>query len=42
MSVLSLAASAVVLGGALGTGLLLVVGRLPRWAAPSLSRRVAP
>ncbi|EXJ51511.1 type II secretion system F family protein [Microbacterium sp. MRS-1] len=42
MSIVSLAASAVVLGVALGAGLVLAIGRLPRWAAPSLSRRVAP
>ncbi|QOC25272.1 type II secretion system F family protein [Microbacterium hominis] len=42
MNVVSLAASAVILGAALGTGLLLALGRMPRWAAPSLTRRVAP
>lgn len=42
VSLVTLAASAVVLGVALGTGMLLVLGRLPRWAAPSLTRRIAP
>ncbi len=32
----------VVLGTAMGMGMLLVAGRLPRWSAPSLIRRVAP
>ncbi len=42
VSILNLAASAVVLGAALGTGLMLAIGRMPRWAVPSLTRRVAP
>jgi len=37
-----LAASAVILGVAFASGLLLAAGRMPRWAAPSLSRRLAP
>lgn len=36
------AALAVVLGGALAGGILLVAQRVPRWAAPSLARRIAP
>lgn len=35
-------AGAVVLGAAFATGILLVAMRVPRWAAPSLSRRIAP
>ncbi|MFT4051596.1 MAG: type II secretion system F family protein [Microbacterium sp.] len=42
MSVVTLASSAVVLGTALAAGLLLVAQRVPRWAAPALSRRIAP
>lgn len=33
---------AFVLGGVFAAGVLLVAGRIPRWAAPSLSRRIAP
>ena len=32
----------VLLSTAMGIGMLLVAGRLPRWSAPSLMRRVAP
>lgn len=39
---LSQLATAVVLGGALGVGIALLVSRAPRWGAPSLSRRIAP
>lgn len=35
-------ALAVVLGCALAAGILLVAARVPRWAAPSLQRRIAP
>lgn len=42
VSVLSEVALAVVLGGALATGLLLLGTRVPQWAAPTLSRRIAP
>ncbi len=42
MSVVTEIAYAVVLGGALAAGMLLVAGRVPRWAAPTLSRRIAP
>lgn len=35
-------AAALILGGALGGGLLLLVTRLPRIGAPSLTRRIAP
>lgn len=35
-------AGAVVLGVAFAAGLLLVMQRIPRWAAPTLSRRLAP
>ncbi|MBF4560615.1 type II secretion system F family protein [Microbacterium sp. VKM Ac-2870] len=42
MNLVSLTASAVILGVAFASGLLLVAGRMPRWAAPSLSRRIAP
>lgn len=41
MSVLSVAACAVILGVAFTAGALLVAQRVPRWAAPSLSRRIA-
>lgn len=41
MSVLSVAACAVILGVAFAAGALLVAQRVPRWAAPSLSRRIA-
>lgn len=33
---------AVVLGGALGVGVVFTLGRVPRWSSPSLTRRVAP
>jgi tight adherence protein C len=33
---------AVLLGGLFGAGLILVASGLPRWAAPPLSRRIAP
>ncbi|KHK97398.1 type II secretion protein F [Microbacterium mangrovi] len=36
------AALAVLLGGAFGVGVCLVLVCLPRWGAPSLSRRIAP
>ncbi|QLD13096.1 type II secretion system F family protein [Microbacterium oleivorans] len=36
------AATAVLLGGSLATGLLLAATRVPRWSAPTLSRRIAP
>jgi len=36
------AALAIVLGGAFGAGILLAAVRVPRWSAPSLSRRIAP
>ncbi|KRA23718.1 type II secretion protein F [Microbacterium sp. Root61] len=39
---LSQLAMSVVLGGALGVGIALLVSRAPRWGAPSLSRRIAP
>jgi len=42
VNLVSLSASAVILGVALASGLLLVAGRMPRWAAPSLTRRIAP
>lgn len=42
MSPITLAACAIVFGTALATGLLLMAGRAPRWAAPSLLRRIAP
>lgn len=35
-------ALAVVLGGALATGLLLAAVRIPRWSAPTLAARIAP
>lgn len=35
-------AFAVVLGGAFGLGMCLLVSLAPRWGAPSLSRRIAP
>ncbi|WES65101.1 type II secretion system F family protein [Microbacter sp. GSS18] len=34
--------ASVVLGAALASGIVLVVSRVPRWGAPSLSRRIAP
>lgn len=42
MSVGTEVSYAIVLGGALALGILLVAARVPRWAAPSLSRRIAP
>ncbi|MEZ3161783.1 type II secretion system F family protein [Microbacterium sp. BWT-B31] len=36
------AALAVILGGALGVGICLLLSVAPRWGAPSLSRRIAP
>ncbi len=33
---------AVILGGAFGVGVVLALGRVPRWSAMSLTRRVAP
>ncbi|KJL44781.1 Bacterial type II secretion system protein F domain protein [Microbacterium terrae] len=35
-------AVAIVLGTAFGAGVLLMLTRVPRWAAPSLTRRIAP
>lgn len=35
-------ATAVVLGGALGAGLMLILWATPRWSAPTLTRRIAP
>ncbi len=35
-------ATAVVLGGAFGAGVCLLMSLTPRWGAPSLSRRIAP
>lgn len=42
MSVGSVPALAVVLGSLLATGILLMATRVPRWSAPTLSRRIAP
>jgi len=42
VSVLTQTAIAVILGGALAAGILLAAARMPRWSAPSLSRRIAP
>ncbi|RLK49145.1 type II secretion system F family protein [Microbacterium telephonicum] len=42
MTVWTQLAYAVVLGGGIAAGLLLVATRVPRWAAPSLARRLAP
>lgn len=42
MSVATVAACAVILGAALAAGILLITQRVPRWAAPSLTRRIAP
>lgn len=42
VSALTEIALAIVLGGALATGLVLVATRIPRLAAPTLSRRIAP
>lgn len=41
-TVLADVAVAVVLGGVFACGVLLSAVRMPRWAAPSLSRRIAP
>ena len=35
-------AFAVVLGGAFGLGMCLLISLTPRWGAPSLARRIAP
>lgn len=42
MSWATSAALALVLGGTFATGVLLAARRFPRWAAPTLSRRIAP
>lgn len=42
MSGLSILASAVLIGGTLGAGLLCVLAALPRWRAVSLTVRIAP
>lgn len=42
MSAATQLAFAIILGGALSLGILLVAARVPRWAAPPLSRRIAP
>ncbi len=42
MSPVTVAACAVILGAAFAAGALLIAQRIPRWAAPSLSRRIAP
>ncbi|MFT4137035.1 type II secretion system F family protein [Microbacterium sp.] len=42
MSPVTVAAVAVVFGSALACGILLAATRVPRWAAPSLQRRIAP
>lgn len=42
MSSATTAALALVLGGAFAAGVLLTVQRVPRWAAPTLTRRIAP
>lgn len=42
MSDLTLLSSAIILGVALACGLLLIARRVPRWAAPSLTRRISP
>lgn len=42
MNALSPFAGAVVLGFAFALGVLLVLRRVPRWSAPTLSRRIAP
>ncbi len=39
---LSHGAIAVILGTAFGAGLLLLLPLVPRWGAPSLTRRIAP
>lgn len=42
MNAATLAACAVILGAAFAAGVLLIAQRVPRWAAPSLSQRIAP
>lgn len=42
MSPATTLAVAAVLGGAFAAGVLLMARRIPRWAAPTLSRRIAP
>ena len=42
MSAVSAAACAVILGAAFAAGALLIAQRIPRWAAPNLTRRIAP
>lgn len=42
MTVASQLSTAVLLGTLLGTGIVLIASRLPRWSAPALSRRIAP
>lgn len=42
MNLVSLAACAVALGTAFAAGVLLAAVRVPRWSAPTLSRRIAP
>lgn len=42
MNAVTIVACAVVLGAALGAGVLLTVQRVPRWSAPALARRIAP
>ena len=42
MSAVTLAACAVILGAGFAAGVLLIAQRVPRWAAPTLSRRIAP
>lgn len=42
MSAATASACAVLLGAALAAGVILLAGRVPRWSAPSLQRRVAP
>ncbi|MFT4214865.1 MAG: type II secretion system F family protein [Microbacterium sp.] len=42
MSTVTIAACAVILGTAFAAGLLLAAVRVPRWSAPTLSRRIAP
>ena len=42
MTVLTDTALAVLLGGALGAGVLLMLAALPRWRVATLSRRIAP
>lgn len=42
MNAVTALASAVVLGAAFAAGILLIAQRAPRWAAPTLARRIAP